>query len=212
MYKKWGAAGVKIDFMDRDDQEMVNWYHRIVTTAAKHELMVDFHGAYKPTGWRRTYPNLMTREGVMGNEYNKWSYRVTPEHICTLPFTRMLAGPMDYTPGGFLNRMPDKFRNGTPANVLGSRANTLAQFVVFDSPYTVACDHPDNYKGQIGVDFLKKVKTVWDDTKVLNGAVGEYITTARRSVITSYSIHYTKLYDIHSAVSSPAGTVYLTGR
>ena len=143
--------------------------------------MVDFHGAYKPTGWRRTYPNLVTREGVLGNEYNKWSLRVTPEHMCTLPFTRMLAGPMDFTPGGFLNRNPDKFMNGTPANVLGTRANTLSQFVIFDSPYLVACDHPDNYYGKVGEEFLKKVKSVWDDTKVLNGEIGEYITMARRS-------------------------------
>lgn len=180
LYSDWGAAGIKIDFMARDDQEMVNWYHRIVKTAAEHKLMVDFHGAYKPTGWRRTYPNLMTREGVLGNEYNKWSIRVTPEHMCTLPFTRMLAGPMDYTPGGFLNRNANQFINGQPANVFGTRANTLAQFVIYDSPYLVACDHPDNYKGETGVEFLKQVKSVWDDTKVLNGAIGEYITMARR--------------------------------
>ncbi|HPF51522.1 MAG TPA: glycoside hydrolase family 97 protein [Draconibacterium sp.] len=181
LFEKWGIAGIKIDFMDSDDQEMVNWYHRVVTIAAKYHLMVDFHGAYKPTGWRRTYPNLVTREGVMGNEYNKWSLRVTPEHICTLPFTRMLAGPMDYTPGGFLNRNPDKFLNGVPANVLGTRSATLAQFVVFDSPYMVACDHPDNYYGQVGEQFLQQVQSMWDDTHVLNGAVGEYITMARRS-------------------------------
>lgn len=181
LYESWGIAGIKIDFMDSDDQEMVNWYHRIVKTASQHHLMVDFHGAYKPTGWRRTYPNLVTREGVLGNEYNKWSLRVTPEHMCTLPFTRMLAGPMDFTPGGFLNRNPDKFMNGTPANVLGTRANTLSQFVIFDSPYLVACDHPDNYYGKVGEEFLKKVKSVWDDTKVLNGEIGEYITMARRS-------------------------------
>ena len=180
LYSDWGVAGIKIDFMQRDDQEMVNWYHRIVKTAAEHKLMVDFHGAYKPTGWRRTYPNLMTREGVLGNEYNKWSIRVTPEHMCTLPFTRMLAGPMDYTPGGFLNRNANQFINGQPANVFGTRANTLAQFVIYDSPYLVACDHPDNYKGETGVEFLKQVKSVWDDTKVLNGAIGEYITMARR--------------------------------
>jgi alpha-glucosidase len=180
LYSDWGAAGIKIDFMARDDQEMVNWYHRIVKTAAEHKLMVDFHGAYKPTGWRRTYPNLMTREGVLGNEHNKWSIRVTPEHMCTLPFTRMLAGPMDYTPGGFLNRNANQFINGQPANVFGTRANTLAQFVIYDSPYLVACDHPDNYKGETGVEFLKQVKSVWDDTKVLNGAIGEYITMARR--------------------------------
>ena len=180
-YESWGIAGVKIDFMDSDDQQMVNWYHRIVKTAAAHHLMVDFHGAYKPDGFRRTYPNLVTREGVMGNEYNKWSLRVTPEHITTLPFTRMLAGPMDFTPGGFLNRTPEKFRNGTPAQVLGTRAMQLAEFVVFDSPFMVACDHPDNYKGQLGEEFLKKVKTMWDETRILNGQIGEYITSARRS-------------------------------
>ncbi|MBW8333916.1 MAG: glycoside hydrolase family 97 protein [Prolixibacteraceae bacterium] len=181
LYESWGIAGIKIDFMDSDDQEMVNWYHRIVKTAAAHHLMVDFHGAYKPDGWRRTYPNLVTREGVLGNEYNKWSLRITPEHMTTLPFTRMLAGPMDFTPGGFLNRTPEKFENGTPAQVQGTRALQLAQFVVYDSPFQVACDHPDNYKGQSGTEFLKKVKTMWDDTKILNGQIGEYITSARRS-------------------------------
>ncbi len=181
LYEKWGIAGIKIDFMDSDDQDMVNWYHRVVKTAAKYHLMVDFHGAFKPDGWQRTYPNLVTREGVLGNEYNKWSLRITPEHLCTLPFTRMLAGPMDFTPGGFLNRNPDKFQNGTPANVLGTRAATLAQFVIFDSPFMVACDHPKNYYGQVGEEFLAKVQSVWDDTKVLNGAVSEYITMARRS-------------------------------
>jgi alpha-glucosidase len=205
LYESWGIAGVKIDFMARDDQEMVNWYHRIVKTAAKYHLMVNFHGAYKPDGWRRTYPNLLTREGVLGNEYNKWSLRITPEHILTLPFTRMLAGPMDFTPGAFLNRIPEKFSNepASPeeivasansadkasvrnerkpiAEAMGTRAMQLAQFVVFDSPLIVACDHPDNYKDQLGVEFLKKVKSIWDETKILNGAIGEYITTARRS-------------------------------
>lgn len=180
-YESWGIAGVKIDFMDSDDQDMVNWYRRIVKTAAAHHLMVDFHGAFKPDGFRRTYPNLVTREGVMGNEYNKWSLRVTPEHLTTLPFTRMLAGPMDFTPGGFLNRTPEKFKNGTPAEVLGTRALQLAEFVVFDSPFTVACDAPENYESQEGSEFLKKVKTMWDETRVLNGQIGEYITMARRS-------------------------------
>ncbi len=180
-YESWGIAGVKIDFMDSDDQEMVNWYNRVVTTAAKHHLMVDFHGAYKPDGYRRTWPNLVTREGVLGNEYNKWSLRITPEHMVTLPFTRMLAGPMDFTPGGFLNRTPEKFENGSPAQVQGTRALQLAQFVVYDSPFMVACDAPENYKGQEGTEFLKKVKTMWDDTKILNGQIGEYITSARRS-------------------------------
>lgn len=181
LYHDWGIAGVKIDFMARDDQEMVNWYHKTVKTAAKHQLMVDFHGAYKPTGWRRTYPNLLTREGVMGNEYNKWSYKVTPDHDCILPFTRMLAGPMDYTPGGFLNSNKGGFKTGSPAMVQGTRAHELAKFVVFDSPFMVACDHPDNYAEQGGRGFLQELHSIWNDTKVLNGQIGEYITMARKA-------------------------------
>jgi alpha-glucosidase len=182
LYEKWGVAGVKIDFMQRDDQEMVNWYHKIVKKAAEHHLLVNFHGAYKPTGFRRTYPNLITREGVLGNEFNKWSKRVTPEHNCTIPFTRMLAGPMDYTPGGFLNRSRKKFRtNVKPTEVMGTRCHELAKFVIYDSPLCCVCDHPSNYKGQPGLEFLRVVPTVWDDTKVINGEVGKYITMARRS-------------------------------
>ena len=181
LYEKWGIKGVKIDFMARDDQEMVKWYHKVVKKAAEHHLTVDFHGAYKPTGWTRTYPNLLTREGVMGNEYSKWSTRVTPEHTTTLPFTRMLAGQMDFTPGAFLNRAMGQFRTGSPAQAMGTRCNQLAMFVIYYSPLTVACDHPDNYKNQPGIEFLKEVPTVWDDTKVLNGSVGEYITMARKN-------------------------------
>jgi alpha-glucosidase len=103
LFEKWGVAGVKIDFMNRDDQWMVDWYRRVVANAAEHHLMIDYHGAFKPDGLRRTYPNLIVREGVMGKEYSKWSARVTPVHNTTLPFTRMLAGPMDYTPGAFNN-------------------------------------------------------------------------------------------------------------
>ena len=110
LYEKWGVAGVKIDFMDRDDQEMVNWYEEIARKAAEHHLVVDFHGAFKPTGLRRTYPNVLIREGVMGLEYNKAGYLATPEHAVTLPFTRMLAGPMDYTPGSFHNATRDQFK------------------------------------------------------------------------------------------------------
>jgi alpha-glucosidase len=181
LYEKWGVAGVKIDFMARDDQDMVEWYHKVIKKAAEHKLVVDFHGAYKPTGIRRTYPNLVTREGVLGNEYSKWSSRITPEHNVTLPFTRMLAGPMDYTPGGFLNRSMDTFKTGAPATVMGTRSHQLAMFVIYDSPFTVASDHPKHYKDQPGVEFLKEVPTVWDDTKVLQGEVGEYIVMARRN-------------------------------
>ncbi len=108
LFEKWGIAGVKIDFMNRDDQWMVDWYRRVVAKAAAHHLMIDYHGAFKPDGLRRTYPNLMTREGVMGKEYLKVSARVTPAHNATLPFTRMLAGPMDYTPGAFGNSEPEE--------------------------------------------------------------------------------------------------------
>jgi alpha-glucosidase len=181
LYEKWGVAGVKIDFMARDDQEMVNWYHKVVREAAEHHLMVNFHGAYKPTGMRRTLPNMMTREGVLGNEYNAWSTRITPDHDVTLPFTRMLAGQMDYTPGGFLNRGKGEFRAGHPTQVMGTRCHTLAKFVVYNSPITTVCDHPDHYYGEPGVEFLKEVPAVWDETKVLNGEIGEYITMARRS-------------------------------
>ena len=181
LYEKWGIAGVKIDFMQRDDQEMVNWYEQVVKLAAQHHLMVDFHGAYKPTGLRRTYPNLLTREGVMGNEYNKFSDRMTPEHTVTLPFTRMLAGPMDFTPGGFLNRKVSQFRQGVPTFVMGTRAHELAEFVVYESPLTCVCDHPRNYRNQPGLKFLKDVPTVWDETRVLAGEVGQYIVMARRS-------------------------------
>ena len=109
LFEKWGIAGVKIDFMNRDDQWMVGFYHRVVENAAAHHLMIDFHGAYKPDGLRRTWPNLITREGVMGKEYLKWSARTTPVHNTTLPFTRMLAGPMDYTPGAFGNSNRENF-------------------------------------------------------------------------------------------------------
>jgi alpha-glucosidase len=182
VYEKWGIAGIKIDFMDRDDQEMVNWYEKLTKAAAEHHLMINFHGAYKPTGMIRTYPNQVTREGILGNEYNRWSTRVTPEHKLTLPFTRFLAGPADFTPGGFLNRQPGQFRpDEKAAKVQGTRAAELALFVLYDSPVCCVCDHPSHYQNQPGVDFLKIVPTVWDDTRVLNAAVGEQLVMARRS-------------------------------
>jgi alpha-glucosidase len=182
LYEKWGLAGVKIDFMDRDDQEMVNWYETITRAAAEHHLLVDFHGAYKPTGMIRTWPNQITREGILGNEYNKWSARVTPEHRVTLAFTRFLAGPADFTPGGFLNRTAETFQaNVSPTQVQGTRAGQLALFVAYDSPVMCVCEHPDNLRGQPGLDFLKVVPTVWDETRVLTGSVGEYLVIVRRS-------------------------------
>ena len=181
LYEKWGVAGVKVDFMDRDDQWMVNFYHRVAKAAAAHHLMVDFHGAYKPDGLSRTYPNVLTREGVLGLEYNKWSARVTPDHNVMLAFTRLLAGPMDYTPGGFRNATAAEFipRNMQPM-VMGTRAHQVALFVVFESPFEMVSDYPEAYEGQKELPFLSAVPSSWDQTRVLNAKVGDYITIGRR--------------------------------
>jgi len=181
IYQKWGVSGIKIDFMDRDDQQMVNWYHDIIKCAAENHLLVDFHGAYKPDGIIRTYPNMITREGVMGNEYYKFSDKMSPEHNVKLAFTRVLAGQMDYTPGGFLNVTKEKFRQQTPAIVWITRAAELLKFVIYESPLTVVCDHPDNILNKAGSDFLKIVPTVWDDIKFVGGYPGEYVAIAKRS-------------------------------
>jgi alpha-glucosidase len=181
LYEKWGIAGVKIDFMDRDDQQMVDFYRRTAKLAAEHHLMVDFHGAYKPDGLERTWPNVVTREGVLGLEYNKWSGRVTPEHNVMLAFTRLIAGPMDYTPGGFLNVTREEFqpRNLHPM-VMGTRAHQTALFVVYLSPFEMVSDHPEAYQGQKELKFLSAVPTTWDETRVITGKVGDYIAVARR--------------------------------
>lgn len=180
-YEKLGVRGVKVDFMDRDDQEMVNFYHRILRKAAEHRLVVDLHGAYKPTGLQRTYPNYLTQEGVLGAEYNKWTERVTAAHNVTLPFTRMLAGPLDYTPGGFRNvtRAAFKPQERLPL-VMSTRAHQLAMYVVYESPLQMVSDHPGAYRGEPGADFLRVVPASWDETRVPEGRVGEFILTARR--------------------------------
>jgi len=179
--EKWGIAGVKIDFMDRTDQWMVNWYRMAAQKAAEHHLMVDFHGAFKPDGMRRTYPNVLTREGVMGAEYNKWSARETPQHNVTLAFTRMLAGPMDYTPGGFDNVTRAEFmpRNIAPM-VMGTRAHQTALYVVFESELQMVSDSPGAYTGQKETAFIQEVPASWDEIRVLNGLPPKYITVARR--------------------------------
>ncbi len=190
-YAQMGVAGLKIDFIDRNDQWAVNWYEDVIKVAAENHLMIDFHGADKSTGFERTYPNQITREGIQGNEYNKWSTRETPEHRATLPFTRALVGPADYTPGGFLNRQPSDFvpvqtvHNGGSTQVQSTRAGELAMFLLIQSPFTVACDSIENYKTnsgdwQPGMDFLKALPTTWDETHGLDGEVGQYVVEARR--------------------------------
>ncbi len=180
-YEKLGIKGVKVDFMDSDDQEMVLFFHRVLKTAAAHHLLVDLHGAYKPTGLARTYPNYITQEGVMGAEYNKWSARVTATHNLTLPFTRMLLGPMDYTPGGFRNaaRRDFKIKNTGP-EVMTTRAQQLAMYVVYESPFACVSDSPGAYRKQSGAEFIKIVPTSWDETRVIAGDIGQYIIVARR--------------------------------
>jgi len=182
-YEKWGAAGIKVDFMDSDDQDMVNWYHTLARKAAKHHLVIDFHGAYKPTGVSRTLPNLLTREGVLGNEYTKWSNLITPRHTVVLPFTRGVLGEMDFTPGGFNHIDEENFVIGEGPNpfVMGTRCHQLAMLVVYESVFGVVCDSPYNYKDQPGSDFLKLVPSTWDETRYINGYPGESILLARRS-------------------------------
>jgi alpha-glucosidase len=181
LYVKWGAAGVKIDFMNRDDQEMVRWYHMILRKAAAYHLMVFFHGAYKPTGLQRTYPHLVTQEGVLGNEQNKVTYLCSMEHTVTLPFTRMLVGPMDFTPGGFRNVTAAQFTpNMDRPMVLGTRCHQLAMFVVYESPLMMVCDDPSAYRNQPGIEFIREVPTSWDHTRVIEGSIAEHIIIARK--------------------------------
>jgi alpha-glucosidase len=178
---RWGAAGVKIDFMNSDSQETVAWYARVLEIAARHRLLVDFHGAYKATGIARTWPNYITQEGVLGNEYNKLDTRCTPAHTVLLPFTRGLLGPMDFTPGGFLNRPPKAWKKTAPAEVMGTRARQLAMAVVYESPLLVLCDSPANYRGQPGIEYYRGLPTVWDETVVPSAEAARHIVVARRS-------------------------------
>lgn len=178
----WGFAGVKIDFMNHDGQETVKWYADVLAAAARHHLLVDLHGAYKPTGLVRTWPNYITQEGVLGNEYHKIRPGAcTTLHEITLPFTRGLLGPMDFTPGGFLNRTAADHRITQPAEVIGTRARQLAMTVVYHSPLLVLCDNPANYRGQPGVEFFRGLPTVWDETVVVSAEVAQHVVIARRS-------------------------------
>ena len=156
LYEEWGVKGVKVDYMNRKDQEIVAFYHGTLAAAARHHLAVDFHGAYAGAGEERTWPNCLTREGVMGLEYLKWSDRATPRHNVTIPFTRMILGPMDYTPGGFRNVTIEEFAPRRLAPLaMGTRAHQLAMYVVYESPLQMLVDYPDAYRGQPGAEFLK---------------------------------------------------------
>jgi len=181
LYEKWGVAGVKIDFVLRNDQEEIQWYYDVAKLAAEHHLMVDFHGATQPWGIQRTYPNVLDYEAVLGLENNKAGRRDGPINRTTFPFTRMLSGPMDYTPGGFENVSRENFvaRDKSPM-VMGTRAQQLALYVVFDEPLAMVSDAPSAYANQPDFRFIKEVPTTWDAIRVLNGEPGEFVTIARR--------------------------------
>lgn len=183
LYEKWGVKGVKVDFMQRDDQKIVNFYRDATRKAAEHHLLIDFHGAYKPDGIGRTWPNAITREGVKGMENNKWSKDINPDHDATLPFIRMVAGPMDYTPGAMINMEKDYFStNFNRPQSQGTRAHQVALYVIFESPLQMLSDSPSNFmKEQETTDFITKIPVVWDDILGIDGKVNDYVLLARRS-------------------------------
>ncbi|MGQ7867902.1 glycoside hydrolase family 97 protein [Sunxiuqinia sp. sy24] len=190
IYSEMGVKGFKVDFMDRDDQAMVDFYYRCAETAARYQLMIDFHGAYKPTGLQRTYPNVINFEGVFGLEQLKWS----PQQVdmvtydVTMPFIRMMAGPIDYTQGAMRNATHANYRpiNSEPMSQ-GTRCRQLAQYVIFESPFNMLCDNPSNYLNEIEcTQFIADIPTVWDQTLEIDGKIGEYILLARQKGDTWY--------------------------
>jgi alpha-glucosidase len=181
LYEKWGVAGVKIDFISRDDQAGIDFYYRAAEEAARHHLMLDFHGATKPTGMERTYPNVLGYEAVLGMEQSKGGSRDNPDNRVMLPFTRMLAGAMDYTPGGFDNVTKEDFvARGQRPMVMGTRAQQLAMYVVYLAPFQMVSDHPGAYENEPAFEFIKGVPATWDESRTLDGQPGQYVTMARR--------------------------------
>lgn len=180
-FEKWGIKGLMCDFMDRDDQEMVNMQTEILEKAAQHHLHIQFHGAYKPTGTARTYPNEFTREGTLNYENDKWNTLVTPDADVNIVFTRALAGSTDYHLGGFRAANLKTFKQHyTAPMVLGTRCHMLGMYVVLENEQGMVCDFPDAYIGQPGFEFLQQVPLTWDETKVLNAKMSDYVTIARR--------------------------------
>lgn len=187
-YAAWGARGIMADFMDRDDQPMLRFQEHLAREAAKRRLVVNLHGVAKPTGLQRAYPNLLTREAVLGHEYNMWSERVTPDHALTVPFTRMLAGPMDWEGGTMLNGTQKTFRVvGEQPMSQGTRTQQLAQYVIYDSPLQYLAGTPSDYRtAPEFTRFLGGIPTTWDETHPLQGAIGDYVVVARRKGDTWY--------------------------
>ncbi|MDP4238662.1 MAG: glycoside hydrolase family 97 protein [Bacteroidota bacterium] len=178
-YSELGIAGVKIDFMDRSDQWMVNYFERVAKEAAKYKIMVDFHGAFKPSGLYRTCPNVITSEGVLGMEQGA---NCKPDNNIYLPFIRNAVGPMDFTPGAMINMQPEVYRSERPNNAsVGTRVNQLAMFVVFESGLQMLADNPTlYYREHECIDFISSVPVTWDETKVLYAKVGQAVVVAKR--------------------------------
>jgi alpha-glucosidase len=181
-YASWGVKGVKVDFMQRADQYMVNYYERVARFAAQNNLLVDFHGAFKPAGLERAYPNVMSYEGLRGLEHCKWSERITPDHDLILPFTRMLAGPMDYTPGAMINTGRDNFRIVfTEPMSQGTRCHQAAMYVIYESPLQMLADNPSNYLREPEyTSFISRIPVTWDELRTIDGKIGDYLVLARR--------------------------------
>ncbi len=181
-FQKWGVDFIMTDFMDRDDQKMVNFYYRVAESCARHQIMIMYHGAYKPAGFSRTFPNAVTRESVLGSEYNIWSEKATPDHNLLLPFIRMVAGPMDYEPGILDNATKKTFRPiETKVMAPGTRCHQLAMFVVYESPIQIFSGNPSaGMQEPALMELLGSIPTTWDETKIIDAKVGEYIITARK--------------------------------
>jgi len=183
-YSEMGVKGFKVDFMDRDDQLMVDFHARAARMGAKYKLLIDFHGTYKPTGLQRTYPNVINFEGVNGLEQLKWASpdddQVTYDLM--IPFMRMVAGPLDYTQGAMRNASRDNFRSvNSEAMSQGTRCRQLAEYIVFESPLSMMCDNPSNYlQEKECLDFIASVPTTWDNTVAMDGKIGEYVAIARQ--------------------------------
>jgi alpha-glucosidase len=181
-FNKWGVESIMTDFMDRDDQKMVNYYHRIAKACADHKISIMFHGAFPPKGFNRTWPNAITQEGTLGAEWNIWSELATPAHNVALAYTRMIAGPLDYEPGLLLNAQKDQFRPiGKNPMSMGTRCHQLAMFLTYDSPLQIFSGNPSQaLKEPAFMELLGSLPTLWDDTKILQGKIGEFIITARK--------------------------------
>ncbi|MDR3059964.1 MAG: glycoside hydrolase family 97 protein [Prevotella sp.] len=183
MMHDWGAVGIKVDFFDRDDQLAMDWYETIARKAAENKLMVNFHGCSKPTGMQRMYPNIVNYEAVRGAECSKWDLTANPKHHVTFPFTRMLGGTLDYTPGAMRNCSPQLFKPLDPGLPFaqGTRCHELAMFVIYDQYLAMLCDSPSEYRKDANVmKFLSEVPVIFDNTVVLDAKVGEYVLTAKQ--------------------------------